>query len=24
VCDWADKHDVAPYVIIDKRLAPPR
>jgi hypothetical protein len=24
VCEWMDKHDVAPYVIIDKRLVPPR
>jgi hypothetical protein len=24
VCEWTDKHDVTPYVIIDKRLVPPR
>jgi hypothetical protein len=23
VCEWARKHDVTPYVIIDKQLAPP-
>jgi hypothetical protein len=24
VCEWAEKHDVAPYVIIDRQLIPPR
>jgi hypothetical protein len=24
VCEWAEKHDVAPYVIIDRLLVPPR
>ena len=23
VCEWAEKHDVAPYVIIDRQLVPP-